>query len=667
MKCWSRALHGISGCPLSDAHLSRLRAAATSCLGIRPSGASSMLRLSTASPMEADPGFYQVWVVMMDVRRMCQKLPRLLGQWTQWMQGYQGKLTQGPFSKLIQCLSQLGWSVQAPPLVTDHEGLVLDLVVTPKALVRRRVEHAWLQHVARAHQHRDTMKQLTSLDVQLLRLDKAGMTPLDQARLAALQTGAFLTPASHSKFDNTLTGLCACCHVPDTISHGLRYCPKFQELRAPYASVLESWDQLPVCVTHHLLFPENPHYRDLRVRLQALPDQTAASRSLQSATGRQQLFTDGSCFFNTQPDLSLAGWAVLNASTDTVLSCGVLPGQLQTTPRAELTAIISALRWVLLTRTQATLWVDAKNIVSGVQVLLAGRGLFRDDNLDLWHTVKGLVQQLPGDGVRIVHIPSHLDETLTESPLEDWIARMNNHVDLQAQLVNSNRPLDFLEVHSRAYDHQQWQQRTLRALRAVHFGIAAAQMKAEGQSDMGDSLGPSEPALPPGLHREELLSESLSIGWRTQLQQVQCKLPISFFSDVCQFLIALDDASETIFTVSWLELVFVHELMGGFDFPVCSPVDGSWVADSSLFAFQGRPTIATRLRLLRKAAQLAFRHLGIDFCLCDGIDLSVIGVSFPCGGLRIGINPQFLTQARASLAVQGPFRKVAQLARPLHC
>ena len=350
---------------------------------------------------------------------------------------------------------------------------------------------------------------------------------------------------------------------------------------------------------------------------------------------------------------------------DTVLSCGVLPGQLQTTPRAELTAITSALRWVLLTRTQTTLWVDAKKIVDGIQALLDGRGMFWDDNLDLWQTAEGLVQQLPGDSVRIVHIPLHLDETLTESPLEDWIARMNNHVDLQAQLVNANRPLDFLEVHGRAYDHQQWQQCTLRALRAIHFGIAAIQMKADAKQDTGDLLEPLEPALPPGHHRDELLSESLSIGWHAQLQQAHCKLPISFLSDVCQFLITLDEASETISTAPWLQLVYVHEFVGGFDFPVCSPVDGSWVADSSLFACQGRPTIATRLSLLRKAAQLAFRHLGIDFCFCEGIDLSVLGVSFPCGGVRIGINPQFLRQARASLAVQGPFHKVARLARPL--
>ena len=59
-KCWPRALHGISSCPLATNRLAQLRAQATAALRIRPGGVSSLLRLSIAQPMCADPGFYEL-------------------------------------------------------------------------------------------------------------------------------------------------------------------------------------------------------------------------------------------------------------------------------------------------------------------------------------------------------------------------------------------------------------------------------------------------------------------------------------------------------------------------------------------------------------------------------------------------------------------------------
>ena len=141
LKFWPKALHGIAGVPLAESRLQALRTAATSAIGIRPGGASSLLRLALAPDLTADPGFYQLWTCVRDVRRMSVKLPAFLLDWKRFMGEFDGRTFQGPLSKLMLVLNQVGWTVLRPPCVQDHEGLCHDL------------EHAWLCHVATSCGH----------------------------------------------------------------------------------------------------------------------------------------------------------------------------------------------------------------------------------------------------------------------------------------------------------------------------------------------------------------------------------------------------------------------------------------------------------------------------------------------------------------------------------
>ena len=68
IKAWAKVLHGGAGCVMSEARLGALRAKATQAIGIRPAGASSSLRLILAQDMCADPGFYQLWHLVNDLR-----------------------------------------------------------------------------------------------------------------------------------------------------------------------------------------------------------------------------------------------------------------------------------------------------------------------------------------------------------------------------------------------------------------------------------------------------------------------------------------------------------------------------------------------------------------------------------------------------------------------
>ena len=156
------------------------------------------------------------------------------------------------------------------------------------------------------------------------------------------------------------------------------------------------------------------------------------------------------------------------------MSGGHLDGKPQTIGRAELTAVISAIRWTLWHGCHSHLWIDAFHIHEGLQFRLGGgQTAVGDTNADKWYEVDQLL--LNGGQARITSswIPSHLQPTLCESPFEEWVAAGNNTVDATAVSLNANRPpaLDELMRNQRTWDDL-WIGR-LRSLRRYYFDVFA--------------------------------------------------------------------------------------------------------------------------------------------------------------------------------------------------
>ena len=642
-KCWAHALHGCPGCPLAELPLQRLRTSATKALRIRPAGASSLLRLSVAPSRLADPGFFQLWTCVRDFRRMAQKLPMFLLQWQLFMQHFQGDLFQGPCSKLLAVLSQVHWSVTEPPWVCDHEGLRHHLLRCPEALLYRRLEDAWLWHVSTQMRHRTSMADLLGVDITLLDLDSSRLGPLNAARLGSVRAGAFLFGAAHAKYDNRQSGLNLTCSTPDTVEHRVRHCPRFAHLRANATGLFACWDDLPRCLTHHLLPPANPHTPALRALLHSQPDLSLHFLSEPTSADWQHVFTDGSCLFNDTPDMALAAWASVNASSGQIVACGPLPGLLQTTPRAELFGVISALRWALLFRVCLVLWVDALWVVQGLQQLVRGHDWFPDENTDLWSLVVSLLAQFEDGCLRVMHVPSHLDQTLTASPLEDWLARWNGMADVLAGLVNRNRSVQLANTHCAAFRWHIKFQDALRALRDIFFGIAdmAPTQVAPDDED------PEDIDLPRlgSLERTRDLQDEAPLNWRQLLLEGTWTYPARFGFAVMSFLFSQDRANTTVFQVSWLELVFVLLEGGDFSFPVASH-DGHWRMPAELPFAPQQPTVAVRVRLLRDVVRCSCKALSIEPPFAHGINLLSLGVGFPCSGICFGLDTELLGRAR---------------------
>ena len=667
-KMWARALHGIAGCPLGEAQLNQLRSAATTALRIRPGGVSSQLRLSIANPITADPGFYQLWTCARDLRRMATKLPNFLASWRQYMNAHDGRALHGPFTKLVAVLSQISWSIVQPPMVIDHEGLYHNFVEMPGALLYRLLVHGWLQHVARCHTHRKQMADLQGLDPALLHADAKQLTALDTARYASVRAGAFLFGHQHSHYDLTQTGCCDSCGVPDTVEHRIRHCPKFSDLRRPYQWAVDRWDSLPKALTHHLLPSANPHLPVLRRCLHELADTTGVFFSSGFGLGWQHLFTDGACRGHLHNDFALAGWGLVHAQQSTAIACGLLPGVLQTAPRAELCAMTSAARWALHTGLPCVVWTDALNVAKGIEQLQAGRPLDEDADADLWNVLDGLVVQLDPARFLVRHTPSHLDVQLTEGPFEDWLATGNGHADLLAGIAANNRPQRMVEAYDAACAYHLDQLQLLRALRSIFFGIADGSATRGGHATgADDDMWEPEVSTPCSRPRSLEIEDVLPLNWGSRLVEVRCGLPLDFVKELCVFLFEQDAASHEVYELSWLEVVFALHLEDRVQYPVCGS-DGCWASASSTVFRPPAPTVAGRLNLVRRALRPALKCLGLQSLLVQGIDRSDFGIGFKLDGLVVGFTSELFLRARASLGrfVQGRSAcSRAVLARPL--
>ena len=119
-RCWSSALHGIVGVVVSDSNIANLRSAAVKALHIHSAGSDPLIRLLSFKDMLADPGFFQMWEMLREFRRMLAKLPSLLMDWTRCVKGHSGLVTHGPFAKIHHVFAQASWAILEPPSLQCH-------------------------------------------------------------------------------------------------------------------------------------------------------------------------------------------------------------------------------------------------------------------------------------------------------------------------------------------------------------------------------------------------------------------------------------------------------------------------------------------------------------------------------------------------------------------
>ena len=655
-KVWSSVLHGTAGCWLSKARLASLRAAATRAVGLQSAGASSALRLVLAPCMTSDPGFFSFWTLLQDIRRIGLKNPRFHDQLAAFVSQFRGQHFPGPFSSLLKVCTEVGLEVR-PPYLVSQQGFRVDLFRAPKNLVRRFAEQAWVDSVALQHTHRQTMKELSSIDLCLARLDHKKLTRLEHARVWALQSGANIANAQHGRYDNTKDVTCAHCNELDTVEHKVRYCRLYDSCRLGSEQTLARWDELPKCLTHHLLVPANPHLDELKRSIQSIPDTLPQVQLNGRFEVWHDVFTDGTCLFDGE--LALAAWAVVDMTTGRVCGTGPLTGLAQTVPRAELRAALYALQWAALNQVCLALWSDSLYVVEGVNTLLSGGDVLDCwDNHDLWVTMLEATLQLGQSQLKCRHVPSHLDVNLCENVFEEWVAKGNNWADRQADMTNRSRPQELVSLHGRALAHFQTRAKEIRDLRDVYLRIA----DITGASRPVASIPDEDDAPVIWLEREGTISDGLRPAWRHVMEARNSPFPLACLDNVAETIFELDEGRPMCTAVSWVELAFIFKGQG---FQFWHRARCSWVPVQD--SYHGpRPTLSGCIDFVRKSCTEVIKGLGREDLFLSGIDVSSLGVVGPCEGLYLGVAFDVLQKARTdlrSLAASRPFRRAADFSR----
>ena len=267
---WPKALYGSMNCLISDQYVHGLRTQATKALKLNGAGANSLLRLSLSDDMNNDPGFFQLHLCLQTFQRMLRKSDDLVHLWKVRMECFDGGLKPGPFSRLLQCLQTIGWSVLDPPWIHDHEQRTWNLALLDHTTLLSFLQDAWLQYVASTIK-RKTMCDLTGLDGPLTLWNTKRMLPLHRSLLSALHSGAFLSAHEQSRFDDEQTPFCTLCGCEDDRQHWLQ-CPRFANLRANIPGWHVDNGELPDCLVNHLLMPRLPLAVQWRRALWTLED-----------------------------------------------------------------------------------------------------------------------------------------------------------------------------------------------------------------------------------------------------------------------------------------------------------------------------------------------------------------------------------------------------------
>ena len=144
---WPRAFYGVAVCNIGWDLIKALRTKAMQALRHDRAGASPALRLYFLCHEQADPGFYQLQLVLRTFQRVAKNRPALLKLWAEFMGSDGGGRSYGPFGKLLGICAQVQWKVE-PPMIHNADGLCFSLVDIEEGSLEFLLRDAWAQKIA---------------------------------------------------------------------------------------------------------------------------------------------------------------------------------------------------------------------------------------------------------------------------------------------------------------------------------------------------------------------------------------------------------------------------------------------------------------------------------------------------------------------------------------
>ena len=427
-----RALFGASSARLGRCWIRRLRTGAMKALKCNRPGASPILRLSCITPTLTDPGFYEASLTLREFQSNLQMSADMRERWHDYVLRSFGRRTHGPFAKMEDICHELHWHIDEAAMLHLPDGFSMSLLRSTQDAVEQVLMYSWHQHVAESLLHRQDYAGLQGMDHHASFRGLHKLNLADYELLNCIRDGTFHLRSFKAKFDASVDALCPYCDLADTLRHRALTCPFYEDARQQFPDCVTFWDSHATALTHHGLCSANPWQWKYWAALEDISSEPCW-HVYPDAAPVQHLFTDGSCSQPTRPELALSAWAVVSANHGRPIASGILPGHHQSINRAELWAIIMALRWACENGVMVEIWTDSKYAFDGFQELLEIRELPQDWlNLDLWQLGMEWLCRLAYPPI-FHKVKAHRDPATERTEREAWMARYNGVADASAK------------------------------------------------------------------------------------------------------------------------------------------------------------------------------------------------------------------------------------------
>ena len=404
---WKRGLHAVSSAPIGRSRWTVLRSKAAQALWGRRAGVNPMVLLGLVEG-SADPEEVSLMATFRDAREF-QSLESLRCNLTALAYGLLEMPPNAPTAVLLTRLQQVGIRVNIDGTLRDLFG---SFPISCNFLeLQLRLQLAWHRRVAAQVVHRADFVGLDWVDVVVTRKKLATLLPHQQTLFRLGLAGGSFTADFQCHWTSTGKDTCQWCGQADSLFHRYWVCPQTADLRRSLApTVSRLADKLPPAMVLRgwaLHAPSWPAWMRFLTSLpQDIPDPLCAFPDLRWV----DVFTDGSCFWQSQPSLRIAAWSAVIASeyspswsfsVEGLLGASFLPGLIQTAYRAELYALAFTLHWASLSRVNVRVWSDCLGVVNNFQlesVLMQVTLIFGIGSNDLcrtWRIAQLMFEKLP--------------------------------------------------------------------------------------------------------------------------------------------------------------------------------------------------------------------------------------------------------------------------------
>eukprot|EP00435_Cladocopium_sp_Y103_P022951 s31_g5.t1 len=608
---WPRAFHAVSAVVVGRKHFEALRTSVMQALKLQKPGANPELQCALEG-CAFDPLLCAALDTLRDARSLSATAQVTLDFDLGVFDAAGGEYNT--LSEILcQRLHQVGFTVEHGAMAIDSFGS-FNFLACPLDEFVFRLQWIWPSVLASAVRHRRTLVGFQHVDLSATRRAYLQLDPYDQGIMRKYLHGASFTNEHACHWSHDGNPNCIHCGSPDSVQHRLWFCPASQQLRdqLPMDFVLHK-DSLPLLLLEHGWTLRSPLATSWFQYLAALPV-SVGFHPVPCPGGILDLFTDGSCLYPTQPDLRVAAFSVI-ASVFTLdpgpasfrpVVAQPLPGLLQTPFRAELSAVLAALRLAISRGICVRIWTDCLNVIKAyrkycldqVRVNPNGR------NSDLLSQFCDLVHQLGTARVAVLKVPAHEDPNAYSTDLEKWLVAGNAAADKAAEVANTNRPEAVWSLWN-AYVTQVFEHRTHAQVVRSHMIAVSKLWSAVPQTKSQPEIPKPPRAVRPG-RAQPVLAWSSPHGFQLRKPAFRRFFGLDLASDVHSWLERIRDEEQPLRWISYIHLYISFQRHVG-PWSIGKP-NGKWLAEKGELArLANHSRLAVRVKHFRLMVQQFLR------------------------------------------------------------